>query len=271
MSPIQFEPIGYIETCFKERFGTPRQPSLVPSSWGILRLRPELNLNAALEGLEGFSHIWLIFLFHENTNKGVNAKVHPPRLEGKSIGLFATRSPHRPNPIGLSAVKLDRIEAGVLYLSGVDLLDGTPILDIKPYLPSSDLIPDATAGWTGSRPERTLAVRFTDEALDDLKAAFPERYEQARSAIEEILTLDPRPVFYRGTADNPNPYTDVYGFFFDNYNVVYRMEGNIAHVFRIENIDAFLSTRRSKKGRRNDDALASKTCRSPLSSRISKE
>lgn len=247
MLSIQLEPIGFIETCFKERFGTPRQPSLVPSSWGMLRLRPELNLNAALEGLEGFSHIWLIFLFHQNTNKGVNAKVHPPRLEGKSTGLFATRTPHRPNPIGLSAVKLDRIEDGVLYLSGVDLLDGTPILDIKPYLPSSDLIPNATAGWTGSRPERTLEVHFTNEALTELKLAFPERFDQAKSAIEEILTLDPRPVFYRGTTENPNPYTDVYGFFFDNYNIVYRMQRNVAHVLRIESIEEFQASRRNNK------------------------
>lgn len=230
MPELNFEPIGYIETCFKERFGTPRQPSLVPSSWGILRLRPELNLNKALEGLEGFSHIWLIFLFHQNTNKGIKAKVHPPRLDGESIGLFATRTPHRPNPIGLSAVKLERIENGVLYVSGVDLLDGTPILDIKPYLPSSDQISHATGGWTDTKPERTLNVIFTPEAIEDLKKAFPDRFEQARSAIEEILTLDPRPIFYRGDKENPNPYTDVYGFYFDDFNVIYRMNGDTATV-----------------------------------------
>lgn len=225
MSTFSFEPLGYIETCFKERFGTPRQPGLVPSAWGRLKLRTELNLSEALEGLEGFSHVWLVFVFHQNMNKTVKAKIHPPRLEGEKTGVFATRTPHRPNPIGLSAVKLERVEPGVLYLSGVDLLDGTPILDIKPYLPSSDSITVATAGWTGEKPERTIEVEFLAEADVDLERLFKERAAQARRAIEELLQLDPRPVFYRGTSERPNPYTDVYGFRFDDVNVVYKMAG----------------------------------------------
>jgi tRNA-Thr(GGU) m(6)t(6)A37 methyltransferase TsaA len=230
MIEFSFEPIGFIDTCFKERFGTPRQPGLVPSSWGVLRLRPELNLNEALEGLEGFSHLWLIFVFHQNTNKGIKAKIHPPRLEGGKTGLFSTRTPHRPNPIGLSVVTLDRIEKGTIYLSGVDLLDGTPILDIKPYLPSADCLDSATGGWTQSRPERTIRVEFTGQALSDLERYLGPRFEQARSSIAEILELDPRPVFYKGTVENPNPYTDIYGFRFDDYNVVYRMVETLASV-----------------------------------------
>ncbi len=232
-----FDPIGHIETCFRERFGTPRQPHLVPSAWGILHLRPELNLSDALGGLDGFSHLWLIFHFHQNTNKNIKTKVHPPRLGGEKIGLFATRTPHRPNPIGLSAVKLDHIdrrESGRLYLSGVDLIDGTPILDIKPYLPSADCIPSATAGWTGSKPERTIKVVFTPEVELQIKDRWRDLAARSRSAIEEILSLDPRPVFYKGTAEIPNPYTDVYGFFFDDQNVVYRMTGSTAEVLRIE-------------------------------------
>ncbi len=229
-----FEPVGYIETCFKEKFGTPRQPSLVPSSWGILRLRPELNLSEALDGLEGFSHVWLVFVFHQNTNKGVKAKVHPPRMGGESIGLFATRTPHRPNPIGLSAVKLEKVEKGVLYLSGVDLVDGTPILDIKPYLPTSDRIEEATAGWTQTRPERTLQVEFSDEFRSDVARLLGARSSQAEAAIREILELDPRPVFYRGTAENPNPYMDVYGFRFDDFNVVYKMTGDVARILSLQ-------------------------------------
>ncbi len=232
--PYEFEPIGYIETPFKERFGTPRQPSLVPSSWGLLKLRANLNLYGSLEGLEGFSHAWLIFVFHENANKVVRAKIHPPRMEGEKIGLFATRTPHRPNPIGLSAVKIEKVETDRVYFSGVDLVDGTPILDLKPYLPSSDCLPQALSGWTGSRLERQIQVEFSDSALADLRARTGDQAERFRAAIKELLELDPRPVFYRGTAENPNPYTDLYGFRFDDLNVVYRMVGTLATVTEIQ-------------------------------------
>lgn len=230
----EFEPIGVIETPFKERFGTPRQPSLVPSSWGVLRLRRDLNLYGSLEGLEGFSHAWLVFVFHENQNKMVRAKIHPPRLEGEKIGLFATRTPHRPNPIGLSAVKIERVETDTIYFSGVDLVDGTPILDLKPYLPSSDCLPQAAAGWTSSRAERKVTVNFSENALRDLAARVSDRSTRYRSAIQELLELDPRPVFYRGTAENPNPYTDLYGFRFDDLNVVYRMVDAVAEVLEVQ-------------------------------------
>ncbi len=231
---VTFEPIGTIETPFKERFGTPRQPSLVPSSWGVLRLRPGLNLFGALEGLEGFSHAWLIFVFHENANKAVRAKIHPPRLEGEKMGIFATRTPHRPNPIGLSAVKIEKVEANAVYFSGVDLVDGTPILDIKPYLPSSDSILEASQGWTSTRPERQVTVVFSDQARGDLSKHVGDRAGRFKSAIQELLELDPRPVFYRGTPEAPNPYTDLYGFRFDDLNVVYRMVEATAEVLEIQ-------------------------------------
>lgn len=234
MTPLNFEPIGFIETCFKERFGTPRQPSLVPDSWGVLRLRPELNLSEAFEGLEGFSHVWLLWVFHQNTNKGIKAKIHPPRMGGEKIGLFATRTPHRPNPIGLSAVRLEKVEIGVLHLSGVDLLDGTPILDIKPYLPSSDRLHDAVSGWTQTRPERTIEVVFTEEALKDIDRLVGSRAERYRAMVKQVLELDPRPNFYKGTDENPNPYTDVYGVRLEDFNVVYRMRENVATVLQLQ-------------------------------------
>jgi tRNA-Thr(GGU) m(6)t(6)A37 methyltransferase TsaA len=242
---FQFEPIGYIETCFKERFGTPRQPGLVPSSWGQIRLRNELNLSDALVGLDGFSHIWVIFVFHQNTNKGIKTKVHPPRLEGEKIGLYATRTPHRPNPIGLSVVKLEKIEGGIVYVSGVDLVDGTPVLDIKPYLPTSDALPEARMGWTSARPERTIEVEMTDAAIEDLKSLVkdPDRFRQA---VREILELDPRPNFYKGTAEKPNPYTDVYGFRLDDFNVVYRMQEARAIVLNVTPFSADFSAPRDR-------------------------
>ena len=221
--PFHFEPIGFIETCFKERFGTPRQPSLVPSSWGVLRLRPELNLSDALEGLEGFSHLWLVWVFHQNTNKGIKTKVHPPRMGGEKTGLFATRTPHRPNPIGLSAVKLERVDGGSIFLSGVDLLDGTPVLDIKPYLASADSLPEATSGWTQSRAERTIAVTWSQQALEDLERFQGANAGRFQKMVREILELDPRPNFYKGTPEAPNPYTDLYGLRLEDINVVYRM------------------------------------------------
>ena len=235
MSSFSFEPIATIETPFKERFGTPRQPSLVPSSWGVIRLRNELNLQGAFEGLEGFSHIWLVWIFHQNTNKAVRAKIHPPRMDGEKTGLFSTRTPHRPNPIGLSAVKLERIEGNTLFVSGVDLVDGTPILDIKPYLPSSDRIEAATAGWTGSKSERRLTVEFDQGAVKDIETRVgAERSARYQSVIREILELDPRPVFYKGTLENPNPYTDLYGFRFEDLNVVYRMHEAQATVVEVQ-------------------------------------
>jgi len=234
LQPHVFAPIGFIESCFKERFGTPRQPGLVPSSWGRLQLLPELNLNDALEGLDGFSHVWLIFVFHQNMNKGVNAKVQPPRLEGGKTGLFSTRTPHRPNPIGLSVVKLDRVEPGLLHLSGVDLVHGTPVLDVKPYIPATDALSWATSGWTSSRPERTLQVEFITPAFNQLTQAFGPLTARAQATIQELLELDPRPVFYRGTCENPNPYTDTYGFRFDDYNIVYRMQDTVAMVLSVQ-------------------------------------
>lgn len=234
MTSFSLEPIGYIETPFKEKFGTPRQPSLVPSSWGRVRLRPELNLREALDGLLGFSHVWLIFVFHQNSNKGIKAKIHPPRMAGEKTGLFATRTPHRPNPLGLSVVKLDRIEGETLFVSGVDLVDGTPILDIKPYLPTADSLPEATGGWTATRPERSLEVSFTEAALEDLDRLVGLDGPRYRSAMREILELDPRPTFYKGTEERPNPYTTVYGFRFDDFNVVYRMDDRQATVVKIQ-------------------------------------
>ncbi|MEK7357983.1 MAG: tRNA (N6-threonylcarbamoyladenosine(37)-N6)-methyltransferase TrmO [Bdellovibrionota bacterium] len=242
MTNFAFAPIAFIETPFKEKFGTPRQPSLVPSSWGVIRLKNELNLNGAFEGLEGFSHAWLVFVFHQNENKAVRAKIHPPRMDGEKTGLFSTRTPHRPNPIGLSAVKIEKIEGNTLYVSGVDLVDGTPILDIKPYLPSSDRIDGATAGWTSNKAERRLTVEFDEKALRDLaERVGDESRDRFRAAIREMLELDPRPVFYKGTPENPNPYTDLYGFRLADLNVVYRMVDTVATVVEIQSWSAYMA------------------------------
>jgi tRNA-Thr(GGU) m(6)t(6)A37 methyltransferase TsaA len=135
-------PIGYLHSCFQEKFAIPRQPQLAPAARGVLELIAPFNTGEAVAGLEQVSHVWLIFLFHQALEDKPRLKVRPPRLGGnQSMGVFATRATHRLNGIGQSVVKLDKVEAGRLWLSGIDLLDGTPILDIKPYVPYADSVP----------------------------------------------------------------------------------------------------------------------------------
>lgn len=154
---FQFAPIGVIRSCFRQKFGIPRQPRLVPAARATLELLPSYAQPEAVRGLEGFSHLWLLFVFHGIPAGHWQPTVRPPRLGGNQrMGVFATRSSFRPNPIGLSAVALERIEisAGrvVLHLAGVDVLDGTPVLDIKPYVPYADSIPEAVGGFANEAP-----------------------------------------------------------------------------------------------------------------------
>ena len=201
--------IGKIESCYRDKFGTPRQPGLAPSSWARLRISREWQPEQALEGLEGFSHLWVVFLFHQNTNLRYHAKVHPPRLGGKQIGVFATRSPHRPNPIGLSLVKIEKIEGDSIYLSGVDLVDGTPVLDIKPYLPEVESISAASSGWSKEAPKPQIQIAWTPEQ-EALVREWSERIQQPnlKKLIEETLGLDPRPLVYRGYEGGDSHYRE---------------------------------------------------------------
>ncbi len=200
-------PIGFLKSCYPDKFGTPRQPGLVSGARAELKLRSDLQPELALQGLEGFSHIWLIFVFHKNQAARYHAKVHPPRLGGEPIGLFATRTPHRPNPIGLSLVELVEIQKDTLILEGIDLIDGTPILDLKPYLPEVESKPLARTGWTSATAQTNLKVEFSGSSLEVL-----ERW-QAKSEvsgiqqqIEALLKLDPRPLVYRGFEGTKGPY-----------------------------------------------------------------
>lgn len=225
LSSFSFEPIALVESPYKEKFGTPRQPGLVSESRGVIVLRDDINSDS-LDGLAEYSHVWAMFVFHENQavregRRSVKTKVHPPRLDGKAVGVFATRSPHRPNAIGLSLLAIEKIEGRRIHVRGLDLIDGTPILDIKPYLPSVEAIADAKEGWSGPLSSKSVEVSWSETALQTL-SAHPELSEK-KMAIEKILELDIRPVAYRGTAENPDPYTDVYGFRYEDWNVVFRM------------------------------------------------
>ncbi len=200
-----FPAIGIIHSCFKEKFGIPRQPGLAPLATAQLELLPPYNDRDALDGLEACSHIWVQFVFHANKREKWKPKVRPPRLGGnKSLGVFATRSPTRPAPIGISVVKLDGIVEIdgklLLNLSGIDLLDGTPVLDIKPYVPYVDLVPDATNGFASTLPD-LIPVEFNQNT-----AAFCNDYRQKHNIdltglIRQILQQDPRPQYQEPGAD----------------------------------------------------------------------
>ena len=194
-----FSPIGIIHSCFKEKFGIPRQPRLVQEVTATLELLPPYNRAEALEGLEAFTHIWLVFVFHALEAGAWHPTVRPPRLGGNQrVGVFASRSMFRPNPIGLSAVELIGIDSAgkspILHLRGIDLLDGTPVIDIKPYIPYADCIDDARGSYANSAPQAKLQVRFSATAAQQL-AARREQHPQLQAMIEKLLELDPRPAY----------------------------------------------------------------------------
>ncbi len=203
--------IGIVESCYPDKFGTPRQPGLAPSSLARIQVYKEYQPEAALEGLSDFSHLWVIFEFHQNTNKTYHSKVHPPRLGGKQIGVFATRSPHRPNSLGLSLVKIEKIEGDSIWISGVDLVNGTPVLDIKPYLPEIESIPQALSGWTSQTEEKKIHIDWSEEQLFQvLQWSEKIRKPRLRQLIEETLGLDPRPLIYRGYEGQSSPYRETH-------------------------------------------------------------
>ena len=207
----KMQPIATIRTGFASKFGIPRQSGLVPELKGTVVFNPEYRNPDALRGLEGFSHIWLIWEFSEAVREEWSPTVRPPRLGGNTrLGVFATRSPFRPNPIGLSCVKLESIELStpdgpVLHVSGADLMDGTPIYDIKPYIPYTDCVPDATAGFTGNVSMHKLNVIIPEHLQAKIKPG-------TLSALRGILAEDPRPRYQ----DDPER---EYRFDFDGYSV----------------------------------------------------
>lgn len=197
----QFEPIGEIHSCYSEKFGVPRQPGLVSAATARLTLYSPYDREEMARGLEGYSHIWVVFIFHEALSEGWRPMVRPPRLGGqKRVGLFASRSPHRPNPVGMSVVRLEKvvIENGLfcLDLSGVDLLDGTPVLDIKPYVPYSDSISGAKGSFTGQDMAEQKVV-VPEEVILFCRDYQQETGRDLQELIEQTLQKDPRPASQR--------------------------------------------------------------------------
>jgi tRNA-Thr(GGU) m(6)t(6)A37 methyltransferase TsaA len=194
-------PIGFMRSCFKEKFAIPRQPQLAPAARGVLELVAPFDQGDAVQGLEQVSHVWLLFLFHQALEDKPRLKVRPPRLGGnQSMGVFATRATHRPNGIGQSVVKLDKVEAGRLWLSGIDLLDGTPVLDVKPYVPYADVIADARNGMAAAAPE-LIPVQWGDAALAQAREHGVRLEEPLIELIEQCLAQDPRPAYQTPTPE----------------------------------------------------------------------
>ena len=217
--------IARVYSDFPEKFGIPRQSGLVPELRAELIFEPAFRNPDALRGIEGFSHLWLLWGFSECAHRGFSPTVRPPRLGGNErMGVFATRSPFRPNPIGLSCVRLlavrqDPARGPVLELGGADLMDGTPIVDVKPYLPYADCIPDATGGFAPTRAEETLAVEIPPECAARVPAGRLE-------ALRAVLAHDPRPAYQRAPGR-------VYGLAFAGAQVRFQVEGTLLTVLEI--------------------------------------
>jgi tRNA-Thr(GGU) m(6)t(6)A37 methyltransferase TsaA len=227
------EPIATIHSPFREKFATPRQPGLVSSVAAIIEFHPDFATPEAVRGLEGFSHLWLIFLFHHNWQKGWSPTVRPPRLGGNQrVGVYASRSPFRPNPLGLSAVKLLAINAErgkiSLEVQGADLIDGTPILDIKPYIAYGDSIPTASSGFAQEAPGTPLEVTFSDQAWQQLNS-YRSTSPELETMLTETLALDPRPAYRQKKDDDQE-----YGVLFDRYNVHWKVAGEELMILSID-------------------------------------
>ena len=218
--------IARIHTPFPDKFGIPRQSGLVQGCRSTIVFEEAYRAEEALRGIEAYSHLWLIFLFDRVMDKEWTPTVRPPRLGGNQrMGVFATRSPFRPNPIGLSSVKLLGVrktehDGMVLDVDGADLADGTPILDIKPYLAYVDAHPDARDGFAAEVMGRKLDVDFPNELI----CRIPEEHRQA---VAEILAQDIRPGYHHDESR-------VYGFTYDQWNIHFQVQGNCVHVLSVE-------------------------------------
>lgn len=221
-------PIAYIHSHFPSKFGIPRQSGIVTSLKSAIVFEPEFRNPEALRGLEEFSHIWLIWEFSQSSRSSWSATVRPPRLGGNERkGVFATRSPFRPNPIGLSCVRLDSIEwdtpqGAVLHVSGADLMDKTPIYDIKPYIPYADCHPEAAGSFAQQHKDDVLSVEISERWM----SVIPEEH---RDAVIGILEQDPRPAYHHDE-------NRIYGFPYAGMEIKFQVHGNTAEICEIQTI-----------------------------------
>jgi len=216
---MQIEKIGIFHSPLPEKFGVPRQSGLAASLEGWVELLGDYARPEAVEGLEGFDYIWLIWGFSLNRTAPAKLTVRPPRLGGNErVGVFASRSPFRPNPLGLSSVKLVSMEAGKIVVSGADLAEGTPIYDIKPYVTYADCHPDSRSGFVDTNEFSRLDVLIPDE-LRSVQLDY--------KALEEVLSLDPRPAYQEDESKK-------YGLLFEGHNIKFSVSGNVLTVTGLE-------------------------------------
>ena len=209
---MNIEPIAFYHSPLKGKFGVPRQAGLAPALRGEVRLVPPYDAPEAIRGLEGFDYCWLIWGFSLNPDAGASLTVRPPRLGGNErVGVFASRSPFRPNGLGLSCVKLEKVEPGLLTVSGADLADGTPVFDIKPYVPYADCKPGARGGFVDAVSWEPLEVVLPDDLAAELGS------NELGSALCELLAQDPRPQYH----DDPER---VYGLSFAGFEVKFSVD-----------------------------------------------
>lgn len=228
-----FKPVAILRSPYKQKFAIPRQPNLVREAIGELVFAPEFADPNCLRGLEQFSHLWLVFLFHETEAQGWSPTVTPPRLGGSTkVGVFASRSTFRPNPLGLSVVEfLEYKQAGkelILRVRGIDLLDGTPIIDIKPYLPYADAVPGARGGYAPEAPPAQLRVEFSAEARHQLQL-HGNVHAELEKFITAVLTQDPRPAVHVRQAQDRE-----YAMFLHDLNIRWQVVGDLCTVTALE-------------------------------------
>lgn len=214
-----FRTVGIISTPFKQKFGIPRQSQSLSEAKGVIKFAHDINPLNACRGLDEFSHLWISFIFHENIDSGWKDTVRPPRLGGnQKVGVFASRSTFRPNPIGLSVVKnLGLNEHNELMVEGVDLLDQTPIIDIKPYIGYADSIVDSHCGYADEPPTTEMAVDYSDDAWLQLQNT-NKHYPEFKALLENVLSQDPRPAYKKKSTDDK-----IYNVLLFNYDVKWQV------------------------------------------------
>ena len=236
---FELDRIATIRSCYTDKFGIPRQPGLVASATARVEFEDGFGTPESVRGLDAFSHVWVLFVFHRHIGARWRPTVRPPRLGGnRRVGVYATRSTFRPNPVGMSVVRLERVEIlrgrAVLHLSGIDFLDKTPVLDIKPYVPYADSIPEALGGFATAAPGKTLSVRFLPEAEKAAGALAEILGAPLVSLILEVLAQDPRPAYAEESGK-----TGPFGMVLAHCEIKWKMENDEAVVTAVEKTPEF--------------------------------
>lgn len=227
--PMEIVPIAHIHTGFPAKFGIPRQSGLVEGLQAVIEMEPGFRDAAAFRSIEGFSHLWIVWGFSENSRDGWSPTVRPPRLGGnRRVGVFASRSSFRPNGLGLSAVRLEKFvpqspQGPLLHVSGADLMDGTPIYDIKPYLPFTDSHPEAACGFAAEVFDKQLEVLVPEECLAQIPPS-------QRPVIRQLLAQDPRPSYQ----EDPQR---LYGFVYEGLEIKFRVESGLLRVVEVQRVN----------------------------------